>query len=129
MAVPMTWRGAAVSDEETGLGRTAYFGNIGGNDGRLCEEPEEVVEPGGAVRLDVLGEVHAGDGAKLDAESLQEDGDDVGEKNHDEQLVLVGCAGRDVSRIITCSFPTSVDAMHGRNTMQSYQDRCRRRQP
>jgi len=83
--------------------RRSYFGDIRGNDCRLGEEPQHVVEPWGKVGFDVLGQIQAGDGAELDAQGLQEDGDDVGEEHHDEQLVLVGRAGGHVRRVISCA--------------------------
>lgn len=46
-------------------------------------------------------EIHAGDGAKLDGETLQEDGEEVAEEDDEEQFVLVGSTCCNVCGIIT----------------------------
>ena len=78
-----------------------YFGHVGGDDGAFAEGVAEVVEPAGAVRAGHLGEVHAGYGAEVDAEGLQEDGEDVGEQDHEEEFESVACAGCDVCGIVS----------------------------
>lgn len=81
----------------------SYFGNVCSDDGGFGEKPKQVVEPRWEVGFDILGQVHASDGAELDTQGLQEDGDDVGEKHHDQQLVLIGRAGGHICRIVSCA--------------------------
>ena len=56
-----------------------HFGHVGGDDGAFTECVAEIVEPARAVSARHLGEVHACYGAQVDAEGLQEDGEDVGQ--------------------------------------------------
>ena len=77
------------------------LGDVGSDDGALGEEIQDVVEPRGEVRFAVLGEVHAGDGAELDAEGLKEDGEDVGHEDDEKEFEAEGGAGGDVGGIVS----------------------------
>lgn len=55
-----------------------------------------------------LRQVHAGDGAELNAQHLQVDGDDIGEQGDEEEAELVAGAGGDGGGVVS-----GVDVGHG----------------
>lgn len=69
IAVPITCdvRLSARSQNTTDMSSSTDLCNIGGDNGRLSKEPENIVQPSWTVRLAVLGKVHPSDRAKFNA--------------------------------------------------------------
>jgi len=53
------------------------------------------------MRLAVLRQIHPRDGTQLDAEGLQEDGEDVGHEDDEEEFELEAGAGGDVCCVVS----------------------------
>jgi hypothetical protein len=82
---------------------TAYLCNICRDDSCLCKHIENEVQPAGKMSLAILRQVHARDCSELDTQRLQEDGKDVGKKDHEEKTKAEGRAGRYIRCIVAYS--------------------------
>ncbi|KAJ3484503.1 hypothetical protein NLG97_g7037 [Lecanicillium saksenae] len=76
------------------------FRQVRRDDGHLGEAVEQVVEPARAKGAARRRQVVAGDGAELDGQALEQDGEEVAEKHDEEQAVLVRGARGDVGRVV-----------------------------
>ena len=57
--------------------RSTYLSYVRGNNGNFCHRIEYIVEPSGKKCTASLCKVEARDSAELDAETLQEDGEEI----------------------------------------------------
>lgn len=75
--------------------------NVCRNDSHLCEEVEDVVQPSRKKGSAGLGKVETGDGAQLDAKSLEEDGEQIGKEHDEEQSEAIGSSSGHICGIVS----------------------------
>ncbi|KAH6605677.1 hypothetical protein Trco_004830 [Trichoderma cornu-damae] len=78
-----------------------YLGYVRGDDGNLCQRVEQVVEPPRQIGAARRSEIQPRDGAQLDGEALQQDGEEVAEQDDEQELEAVRGAGRDVGGVVS----------------------------
>jgi hypothetical protein len=101
MAVPITCNHVLVTYTCIYTMDKTYLSNIGSNNRRLSEHVQSVIEPRGQMSLTILRQIHARHRAKLDAQRLQKDGENVGKQDHEEETEAERRSGRHVGCIVS----------------------------
>src|SRR5690242_107043 len=82
--------------------RNTHLRDISRNDRRLGKEVKNIIQPRREMRLAILSKIHARDRPQLDAQRLQEDGEDIGHEHDEEQLELERSPSRNISGVVSC---------------------------